>query len=199
MPKKPSKKLVDIVLQSLPSDIPQNIVEHWENNLRSLRSTLRNLLYEYPGAVYFPLEVDYDKSIEVLVANGHYVSVHSDVTSSNFHSNETGKKQIIIHLVGRNRRLENDEVKRIPSSYPKSRFANIKEILTLCNFYPTIQNFNPIVALGSTFRDLNPCIVGYGDAKEKTLCLSSIGRYEDREYYDEWSYGTCFALVKLEE
>ncbi len=199
MPKKPSKKLVDIVLQSMPSDIPNNIVELWKNNPLRLSSKLRDALYEYGNTVYFPVNVDYDKTIEELISIGHFTHVNKSFTSENFASTEKGKKQITIYLEGRKRQLENDDVKRFPNSYRKSRFATLKEILTLCNAYPTLQNFNRIVALGSQLGDYYPVINGSGDAKEKNLYLDKSGYYDVRDYYDQWNFGTCFALVKLEE
>lgn len=199
MPNKPPKKLVDVVTQSLPADIPKNIIDLWKNDPLHLSSKLRDLLYEYGNLVYFPLEVDYNKSIEELIAIGRYTKVDARFTSKNFPSTETGKKEIKIHLVGRKRRMENDEVKRIPNSYPKSRFANLKEILTLCNVYPTLQNFNPIVALGSQLEDYHPVINGSGNTKEKTLYLDKSGYYDVRDYYDEWDFGTCFAMVVLDK
>jgi hypothetical protein len=199
MSKKPSKKLVDIVLQSLPNDIPNNIVELWKNNPLRLSSVLRDTLYEYGNTVYFPVNVDYDKTIEELISVGHFSHVNKSFTSENFASTESGKKQITIYLEGRKRQLENDEVKRFPNSHPKSRFATLKEILTLCNTYPTIQNFNRIVALGSQLDNEHPVINGYGDTKEKTLYLDKRGFYDVRDYYDQWQFGTCFALVRVEE
>ena len=198
MPQKPPKQLVDIVTRSLPSDIPINIVKMWEKDPRRLTNSLRNLLYEYGNTIYFPVEVDYDKSLEELILVGRFTFVNNSITSENFGSTESGKKQINIHLVGRGRRMEDEEVKKIPNKYPKSRFATLKEIITLCNTYPTLQNFNRIVALGSQLDDKYPVINGYGDKKEKILGLDESGYYDDREYYDEWDFGTCFAMVLLE-
>lgn len=199
MTKKPSKKLVDLVTQSLPNDIPSNIIDLWAKDSTSLQSYLRSLLYKYPSTVYYPVTVCYDKTIEQLISEAHFSHFSKDISSTNFPSNESGTKKLNIHLVGGGGGLSTEDVSKKRNSYPKSRFASLKELLSLCLTYPTVQNFHPIVALGSQWQDHYPRLHGYGDKKEKTIILDKPGFYEDREYYDEWSFGTYFAFVVEEK
>jgi len=91
----------------------------------------------------FPITVDYDSTIEEMVASGKYNWSNSDISSRHFPIGAKGKMEVNIELVHFNRIMESDEVLR---EFDKQglRPATLPELLAFGASYPEKQREFPI-------------------------------------------------------
>ena len=99
----------------------------------------------------FPTKVNYDLSIESLIAQGKYDWKNDSITSQNFQTTRKGEATINLEPVHLNQFLTSDEV--IAELKKKGlRPAEPHELLSFGIQYPEEQRKYPIVALGSVWR-----------------------------------------------
>ncbi len=117
----------------------------------------------------FPVTVDYNLTIEEMVAAGKYDWSNSAISSKHFPSGGKGTSQVQIELVHFNRTMESDEVLR-ELDKQGLRPATLPELLAFGATYPEKQREFPVVALGSVWRSLD------GDRNVAYLCGGDSGR-----------------------
>jgi hypothetical protein len=103
----------------------------------------------------FYLIVDYSKSLEQMIEEGKYNLVMKDIDSSNFFSpiQLSGRKmRILVKLFSFDRNFSTKEIisEMIRQQY---RVAIFPELLALGKQFPNWQKSNPIVALGSIWKN----------------------------------------------
>ncbi len=122
------------------------------------------------------LAVDYTKTIEQAIADGHYDWKNSDINAKNFPISPemTGKKaEVSANLFHFNRDISSEDA---ISEMDKTGYrpATLMELLVLGFLFPELQRQFSIVALGSVWHDadgyrLVPCLCAYGDGRELSL------------------------------
>lgn len=123
----------------------------------SERKALKGLLDGYNDQPQLPfpgytVAVNYGQTVEQLIKAGKYDWFNDDVTSRNFPSNEKGVAEVLVYLVNFNYDISSeDAVKELDRQ--GLRPATLKELLALGIAQPDLQRSNPIVALGSVWRD----------------------------------------------
>jgi hypothetical protein len=150
----------------------------------------RFLRKEDPWANSFAVTVDYDRSIEEMVASGKYDSTNTDITAKNFPVDGKGTSAVNIELVHFNRTMESDEVRQ-KLAKQGLRLATLPELLAFAATYPEKQRELTVVALGSVWRSWNDrryVAILYSNADGRSL---SLHWYEDR-----WSGSYRFAAVR---
>ena len=99
----------------------------------------------------FSISVNYDLSVESLVAQGKYDWKSSYITSKNFSTTRKGEATLNLELVPLNQVLTSEEV--IAELKKQGlRPAELHELLAFGAKYPDEQRKYPIVALGSVWR-----------------------------------------------
>lgn len=126
----------------------------------------------------YRVSVNYDQTIEQLVMDGKYDWFSKDVTSGHFPSNEKGVAEVLVYLVNFNRDISSeDAVKELDRQ--GLRPATLKELLALGIAQPDLQRNNPIVALGSTWRDsigdVRVPFLGGGGSRRRLYLLWWLG------------------------
>ena len=123
----------------------------------------------------YKLTVNYDTSIESLIEQGKYDWANSDINETNFPSEEAGKSKIEVELVGFDKNISSGDAqgKIIKMGLEP---LTLKELLHLGIKYPSLQQENPIVALGSTWRNPDGIVrvpyLGRDDSSDRDLDLS---------------------------
>ncbi len=108
----------------------------------------------------FPLKVNYDLSVESLVAHGKYDWKNDNITSKNFPTTRKGTAELDIILVHLDRDVSTEEaIKELDKL--GLRPAELQELLAFGAKYPDEQRKYPIVALGSVWRSLDVRLVPY--------------------------------------
>jgi hypothetical protein len=100
------------------------------------------------------LTVDYTKTVEQAITNGHYNFKNSDITAKNFpvSSEMIGKKmEVAVRLFHFNCSISSDDAS-LEMHKAGYRPATLMELLTLGSLFPEIQRQFPIIALGSVWR-----------------------------------------------
>ena len=122
---------------------------------RQLRRQIAELIMSDGGKRdenVFPVSMNYDLSVEVLIRVGEYNWSNSDITEKNFRSEENGTQSVELRLVHFNRVISSeDALKELDRM--GLRPATLKELLTFGSTYKEEQRKHPIVALGSVSRD----------------------------------------------
>jgi hypothetical protein len=97
----------------------------------------------------FPITVDYDQSIEDLVAAGSYYRTYSEISSKNFPSEATGTRELQVALVQLG---DNSSISKILSTQSSAglRPATIRELLSFAVTYPEMLKHFTIAGLGSS-------------------------------------------------
>src|SRR6476659_4550267 len=92
--------------------------------------------------------VDYSRSLNAMINDGRYDSVHADITPRNFRLSARGYQQHEVLLVQFEQSVAPLEavLRMRERSY---RAAMIEELLALGSQHPDLQRSIPIVALGS--------------------------------------------------
>lgn len=127
----------------------------WIGNGRALRKALRKALVpqvsEQKDEV-FPTKVNYDLSVESLVAQGEYDWANSGINSKHFQTAKKGEAALNLELVHLNQVLTSEEA--IAELKKRGlRHAEPHELLSFGVQYPEEQRKYPIVALGSVWQD----------------------------------------------
>ena len=128
----------------------------------------------------YPVTVNYNLSIELLIKAGNYDLRHPIITDANFPSVRSGEAKIEIVLVEFNRHVS---YKSALAELNKQglRPADLKELLAFGAKYPEEQYGLPILALGSPWKSLRyygtryvSCLTYESPAQRSLdLCLTS--------------------------
>lgn len=103
------------------------------------------------GEGIFPTKVNYDLSMESLMAQGNYGWKNSDINSKHFQTARKGEATLNLEVVHLNQQLASEEV--IAELKKRGlRPAEIHELLFFGAQYPDEQRKYSIVALGSVWR-----------------------------------------------
>ena len=160
------------------------IVDKAGNLSESERKALKGLLDGFDGQPQLPfpcytVTVDYSASVEQMIKAGKFDWFNDDVTSRHFPSNEKGVAEVLVYLVNFNRDISSeDAVKELDRQ--GLRPATLRELLALGVAQPDLQRNNPIVALGSRWRDsIGRVLVPYLDGRGSSRFL----------YLDWWGGG----------
>ena len=138
----------------------------------------------------FPVSMNYDLSVEVLIRVGEYNWSNSDITEKNFRSEENGTQSVELRLVHFNRVISSeDALKELDRM--GLRPATLKELLTFGSTYKEEQRKHPIVALGSVSQHWHGrWFVAYLDGSAGNRYLG-LGWLED-----DWGGHCHFAAVR---
>jgi len=139
----------------------------------------------------FKVTVDYDRTIEEMVAAGKYNWSNSDINAKNFPISAKGKVEVNIEPVHFKRRMRSDEVLR-ELDKQGLRPATLPELAALGEQHPELQReFHQIVALGSICNvwggQGTTCL--YGDSSNR-----QFGLYRDDG--SNWHDYCRFAAVR---
>ena len=174
-------ELASAVVQQLPRDIDSTTAQGWIENRAALQRVLRvALLPDTPQSVgsTYPVTVNYNLSLEEIIAAGRYDWKNGDITVKHFPMKGEGITDVDIRLVHFDRVMDSsDEVIRKLDKMDL-RPASIEELLAFGAKYPDVQRHFPIVALGSVWRLLDggqgvPSLHGRG--RERGLGLGIFG------------------------
>lgn len=138
----------------------------------------------------FPLEVNYDETIENLVKAGKYDWSHIDISSELFRTERKGSTNLNIELINFPTQKSTEEVLE---EINKNEFrpADIIEILTFAAKYPDEQRKYPIAARGSMW--IGSC----GGHFVPCLRTGSKGRYVDLYWFGGiWDTYYRFAVIR---
>jgi hypothetical protein len=139
---------------------------------------------------HFPLRVDYGRTIERLVEEGHYDWSHIDISSELFSTERKGMADIVIELIHFETQKNTDEV-LTAITCNGLRPADIVEILTFGATYPDEQRQYPIVARGALW--IGTC----GGHFVPCLRTGSKGRYVDLYWFGGmWDTYYRFAVIR---
>lgn len=100
----------------------------------------------------FPVTVNYDLSVESLVAHGKYDLKNDSINSKNFQTERKGTQTITLEPVHLNQTLTSEEVLK-ELEKRGLRPAELHELLSFGIQYPNEQRNYPIMALASVWRD----------------------------------------------
>ena len=138
----------------------------------------------------YPLTIDYSQSIKSLIKRGDYAWASKNINETNFPSSENGEVKIGVELIsfGEDKSSENalKEIKKMGLEP-----LTLRELLHFGIYYPDFQRENPIVALGSTWRD--PC----GDVYAPCLNRDGLDRFLHLTWVEgDWLPAWRFAAQK---
>ena len=138
----------------------------------------------------FPVEVNYDLSVEEAIQAGDYQAVHSEITSKNFPGTRKSRADLEIMLVRFDHRMTSEGVLRELQN-EGLRAAELPELLAFGAKYPDVQRQFSVVGLGSVWRDRK----GYRNVP--CLYTASEGRYLDLHWWDDgWYSYSRFAAIR---
>lgn len=92
--------------------------------------------------------VDFGRSLEQMIADGHYDRRNNDITAARFPISGSGKVRVEGKLFPFNRYMSSDQVERELDA-AGYRVATIAELLAFGASFPDVQRQFPVVALGS--------------------------------------------------
>ena len=169
------------IIRELPHiSLDSVTAQGWIGNGRKLRAALQKALSPQASEQKegtFPTKVNYDLSVESLVAQGKYDWKNSDIKSKNFQTTRKGETTLNLELVHLNQVLTSEEViKELDKR--GLRPAELHELLSFGIQYQEEQRKYPIVAMGSVwqhwsgYRDVAYL---FGDGGERGLGLGYFG------------------------
>jgi len=109
--------------------------------------------------------VDYDLSLQEMIAAGQYDLVNDDITPERFPVIGKGVMQLISQLVHFNRNISSDDAEK-ELDKKGLRPATLAELLAFGKTYPEVQRKFPVVALGSVARIYGNRYVTYLDGSD---------------------------------
>ncbi|MBI4991662.1 MAG: hypothetical protein HZB99_00390 [Candidatus Harrisonbacteria bacterium] len=145
----------------------------------------------------FPISVNYDLSVESMVAMGKYDGQNYNFTTKNFPTIRKGEVDLVLGLVHFNGVLTSEEALKELDKMGY-RPAELRELLVFGAKYSDIWNQFPpvvsVVALGSVWLDPNARRNHY---KVPYLLMGSGGRYMEFNCFDcRWHEGCRFLAVR---
>src|SRR3989344_3384599 len=146
----PRRNAVEITVEQLGELIAQ--AKAGRVTRENLQAFLRNPNWVTAGGQVgtYPVVIDYGKTIEEMVATGHYDWSNSDISSGNFPVSGNGTANANLELV----HLNKDASSEGGVAYLESlgmRPATIAELLVFGATYPEVQREFPVIALGSSW------------------------------------------------
>jgi hypothetical protein len=137
---------------------------------------------------FFPVSVDYTRSVEEMVRVGEYNWSNPDINRKNFPLQIRGKIEVKVGLIRFNRYVASDEVLR-ELDKQGLRAATLPELLSLGEQHPGLQRQFPVVALGSVWHRRCEdrrvaCLWGHSDCRKLGL-----------DWLESRWYGFGFAAV----
>ena len=123
--------------------------------------------------------VDYDLSLQEMIAAGQYDLVNDDITPERFPVIGKGVMQLIPQLVHFNRNISSDDAEK-ELDKKGLRPATLAELLAFGKTYPEVQRKFPVVALGSVAEINGDRFVAYLDRGGSGRSLGL--RYRDRAW-----------------
>ncbi len=185
--------LAKLEAAGLTGQLAQKVIESRDNALaKEIVALIHGTQSVFPG---YTVSVDYDCPIEQLVKDGKYYWSHYDITTHYFPSTEKGEAQIKIYLMNFGRQISSEDAIREMATQGL-RPATLKELLVLGATQPELQCSNPIVALGSTWRDptdQDVQDVPYLDGRDSSRRILSLFLFES-----DWNLDWRFAAVRKE-
>ena len=131
----------------------------------------------------YPITVDYNMTLEEMIAVGHYDWKNEDITSKNFQAVGTGKVGLDAQLIHYGKNMGSEAV-LADLGQRGLRSATIAELLVFGAKYPELQRQFSIVELGSVAQigdDRCVACLVRGD-RQRCLCLSWFGHVWDADY-----------------
>lgn len=186
-------ELIAAVTRALPRDMDSTTGQMWIDNPQALQKILCEALMssvKTESDIAFPLKVNYDLSVESLVAHGKYDWKNDNITTNNFPTVRKGEANLVLELVHFNKVLTSEEVLKELDKMGY-RPAELHELLSFGEKYPDIQRQFTVFALGSLWRYWN------GDRLVPYLRRCGGGRGLDLSYFSYGWGGRCrFAAVR---
>ncbi len=158
-----------------------------------LSHLLREVVEGKWASRFYPLFVDYERSIEEGINAGSYDEVNSAISSKNLPIGQKGQCEVTVELI---RFLEPVTTGEVLRELWKQRYrpANIQELLAFGEKYPESQLRAPVIALGSTFPS-DPVNKPY-QAPVLTKSGSSLRVCTMFWADEEWTPDERFAVVR---
>jgi len=152
----------------------QKVIDSRKNELAK---GLVALIREYDQVVEgsYPLTVNYDQSLEQMIAAGRYDWKNDDIKPKHFPVKGEGKVNVEITFVHHNRVMSTDDVLKDLDTRGL-RPIKIEELLALGAAKPELQQEFPIIALGSVWQS--------GDVNRYCPGLDGLG--STRYIYLDW-------------
>ncbi|MFZ2201786.1 MAG: hypothetical protein WAV56_00125 [Microgenomates group bacterium] len=142
--------LAKLEAAGLTGQLAQKVIQSRGNTLaKEIVALIRGPQPDFPS---YSVLVDYGQTVERLIRDGSYDWVNDDITSRNFPSSERGNAQIDIFLLNFDRNISSEDAIREMDTQGL-RPATLKELLALGATHTNLQRENPIVALGSEWRN----------------------------------------------
>lgn len=166
----------------------QALVEGQKTPQDLFGSIVKLTLDDYKRNNVYPVTVNYDQSLEDMIAAGHYDGTNPDIISKNFPIKEKGVAQVAIQLIHFNKSMsfENALVELDKYGF---RPATLPELLAFSAAYSEMQRQFPVVALGSVWR-------GLGGRRVPDLWGDAGARGLDLDWFEDDWHGHCrFAAV----
>ena len=137
----------------------------------------------------FSVTVNYDLSVESMVAHGKYDWKDDNITTKNFPTTRKGEANLVLELVHFNKALTSEEVLK-ELDKRGLRPAELHELLAFGEKYPDIQRQLPVIALGSVWQ--------YWDGDRYVPYLRDGGERDLDLYWIDYGWGEdCrFAAVR---
>lgn len=141
------------VQRQLP-DMDPVVAQQWIEKQGALNEFLKGLADGPQNS--FPtitVTVDHSLSVEEMVAAGRYDWANESITQEHFsHDRAGGKQEVVVHIVQYDKWMSSEDVERDFDSRGL-RVATNAVVLALGAQCPELQRENPIVGLGSRWRD----------------------------------------------
>lgn len=96
--------------------------------------------------------VDYGQTLQQMIAHGRYDYVDSDISASNFPTQGSGQKKVVVEIVNFGRDMSSEEVLK-EFEARGLRAATLPELLAFGATYPEKQREFSTIALGSVWQD----------------------------------------------
>ena len=134
----------------------------------------------------YRVTVDHDRPLAELIAEGGFTYANPQITEALFPSTRSGRETVTVDLVAFESHLDLVEVMgRLAAD--RLRPADLRELLALAGAQPDLQRANPIIALGSVFKDdrgMHDAPYLYHSDQERHLRLDAI----DDRWSDDWRF-----------
>lgn len=136
----------------LPSNLVQEVLMNQGDAVADeMVAVLRTRVEKLGAMVIRPVTVDYSRTLEDMIAAGHYNYVNERIIPRNFPLTGEGQVELDLCLVHFNRDITSEEaIKELEKM--GMRPATLPELLALGEKYPEEQRQHPIIALGNVWR-----------------------------------------------